>query len=84
MPLPPWDSSIRVSQALNEEVNTLNCLLEMKCERADSAERARAPFTCALPCVSVFSVLFGSNVDAASPVGANSRLCSLNRRHTVP
>lgn len=29
-PLPPWDSSIRVSHALNEEVNMLNCLLEMK------------------------------------------------------
>lgn len=30
MPFPPWDFSIRVSQALNEEVNMLNCLLEMK------------------------------------------------------
>lgn len=33
MLLPPWDSSIMVSQVLKEEVNMLNCLLKMKWSR---------------------------------------------------
>lgn len=41
-PLPPWDSSIRVPHALNEEVNMLNCLLEDEVERLSQSRMSHA------------------------------------------
>lgn len=76
-PLPPWDSSIRVSHALNEEVNMLNCLLEMKWRGCLKA-------ACHVRCPHILVPLLEAMYITQWAYTAKSHLCSFNSKCTVP